>query len=60
MDENAVIFHMRELDGNKTKFMVKGINIFQMQEVDVLGKSIKNINELELLPYETKFIKVKW
>ena len=59
-DENAVILHMRELDGNKTNFAVKGINIFQMQEVDVLGESAKNISQIELLPYETKFIKVKW
>jgi hypothetical protein len=29
-----------------------------MQEVDVLGKSAKNIDEIELFPYETKFIKV--
>ena len=58
--ENAVVLHMRELDGVKTSFVPKGIKRYQFQEVDVLGKSPKNINEVELLPNETKFIKVRW
>lgn len=58
--ENAVVFHMRELDGLKTSFVPNGIKRYQFQEVDVLGKSAKSINEVELLPKETKFIKVTW
>ena len=59
-NENAVIFHLRELNGNKTNFSINGIREFQLQEADVLGNSQKNINQIELLPYETKFIKVNW
>ena len=58
--ENAVIFHLRELNGEQTNFAVKGINTFQTQEVDVLGESPNDVASVALLPYETKFIKVKW
>jgi hypothetical protein len=60
LDENAVILHLRELNGNTTNFAVEGIKTFQIQEVDVLGKSAKNLENVALLPYETKFIKVVW
>jgi len=49
MNENAIIFHIRELNGEKTNSAIKGINTFQTQEVD----------NVALLPYETKFLKVK-
>lgn len=60
VDEDAVVFHIRELNGEKSNFVVKGISNFQLQEVDVLGQSAKNVNEVKLLPFETKFIKVSW
>ena len=60
-NESAVVFHMRELDGIKTSFVPQGMKEYHFQEVDVLGKSASNnIEEIELLPYETKFIKVTW
>lgn len=56
-NKSRKVANLKLIVNDNTNFAIKGINTFQMQEVDVLGESAKNINEVELLPNETNLLK---
>lgn len=61
-NENAVLLHLREV-GSKpagVKVTIKGRNILQLVETDVLGGYAHNADSLALHPLEAKFVKVSW
>ncbi len=62
-NENAVLLHLREV-GDKpagVKVTIKGKNVLQLVETDVLGSCSLNADSpLMLYPLEAKFVKVRW
>lgn len=61
-DGKSAIFHIRETGGKQTKFIVKNTTtgkFIKAYEVDVTGCKLEN-GSLDLMPYESKFFKLKY
>lgn len=62
MDGNSAIIHVREINGQKADLhLLKliGNKQFTIKQVNVLGEKTEN-GDLELKPYESKFLKMSW
>ena len=61
-EENAVLFHLREVDGKDSSFLPRSFSDKPMKwfETNVLGEEIKETQKLNVKALESKFFKLTW
>ncbi len=61
-NENALLFHFREVENKKSSFLPKSIlnNNVNWFETDVIGQELKKVNSINIDALETKFFKLSW